>query len=81
MVCTKVCIFALLFGSCLWAYIIGSACTILSTLDVETIEHQHLMDQLNVMMENHNMADELRSELRTYFIQALRATLGLVESH
>ena len=80
MVCTKVCIFALLFGSCLWAYIIGSACTILSTLDVETIEHQHLMDQLNVMMENHNMADELRSELRTYFIQALRTTLGLVES-
>ena len=27
------------------------------------------MDQLNIMMENHNMADELRSELRTFFIQ------------
>ena len=39
----QVAIFALLFGSCLWAYIIGSACSILSTLDVETIEHQQVL--------------------------------------
>ena len=59
----------LLFGSCLWAYIIGSACSILSTLDVDTIEHQQLMDQLNNMMTRGHLPDGLRAELRRFFIQ------------
>ena len=36
------CTFFLLIGSCTWAYIIGSACGIVSNLDVDTIEHQQV---------------------------------------
>jgi hypothetical protein len=32
------------------------------------------MDQLNVMMANHNMAKDLRAELRCFFIQARAAS-------
>ena len=34
--------FALLSGGILWAYIIGSACGIISTLDVATVSYTHL---------------------------------------
>ena len=34
------CTVLLLIGSCLWAYIIGNVCGIVSTLDVETSRHQ-----------------------------------------
>jgi len=46
---------AALAGACLWAYIVGSACSVLSTLDIETIEHHQLMDQLNLFMTAHNV--------------------------
>ena len=39
------CTLLLLWGSCLWAYIIGNACGIVSTLDVDTIAHRQRMDQ------------------------------------
>ena len=37
--------FALLWGGIMWAYIIGNACGIISTLDVDTIVYRQRMDQ------------------------------------
>ena len=63
-----------LLGSSLWAYIIGNACGIVSTLDVGTIKHRQRMDQLNYFMADQNMPDSLRVTLRGYF-QAMRTML------
>ena len=57
----------LLLGSCLWAYIIGNVCGIVSTLDVEESEHQHTMDQLNAFMSDRRVPVPLKRELRLYF--------------
>ena len=48
----RMCTLLLLWGSCLWAYIIGNACGIVSTLDVDTMQHHQRMDQLNFMMRD-----------------------------
>lgn len=59
----------LLLGSCLWAYIIGSFCSLISALEVETMEHQQLMDQLTELINEHQLDDELKVNLRAYFMQ------------
>ena len=69
-----------LFGAIIWAYIIGSFCSLLSTLDVETIEHQQLMDGLNNLVCAHQLEPELRSELRRYFIQRKKLNRATKES-
>ena len=66
--------FALLSGGILWAYIIGSACGIISTLDVAMIEHRQRMDQLNYMMADQRIPAPMRQRLRAYF-QAMRTML------
>ena len=52
----QVVVVATLVGSCLWAYFIGSVCSILSTLDIDKIEHQQRMDQLNEFMRKHDVS-------------------------
>ncbi|GMH60073.1 hypothetical protein TrLO_g2224, partial [Triparma laevis f. longispina] len=59
----------LLIGSCLWAYIIGSACGIISNLDVDTIEHQQTMDSLNAFMREQDFDKNLRVSVRSFFNQ------------
>ena len=63
------CTFFLLIGSCTWAYIIGSACGIVSNLDVDTIEHQQTMDSLNSFMALQNFSKPLRIKVRAFFNQ------------
>ncbi|GMH94318.1 hypothetical protein TrST_g2683 [Triparma strigata] len=63
------CTMFLLMGSCLWAYIIGSACGIVSNLDVDTIEHQQTMDSLNSFMSVQNFDQVLRIKVRAFFNQ------------
>ena len=61
------CTFLLLMGAFLWAYIIGNACGIVSTLDVDNIEHRQRMDQLNIFMEDQGFPMDLRVKLRQFF--------------
>lgn len=63
------CTLFLLMGSCLWAYIIGSACGIVSNLDVDTIEHQQTMDQLNSFMSIQGFEQTLKIKVRAFFNQ------------
>ena len=61
------CTFLLLMGAFLWAYIIGNACGIVSTLDVDNIEHRQRMDQLNIFMDDQGFPLELKLKLRRFF--------------
>mmetsp|Transcript_19855 Transcript_19855/g.41446 ORF Transcript_19855/g.41446 Transcript_19855/m.41446 type:complete len:805 (+) Transcript_19855:127-2541(+) len=63
------CTICLLIGSCTWAYIIGSACGIVSNLDIDTIEHQQTMDALNGFMAVQNFSKPLRIKVRAFFNQ------------
>lgn len=61
------CTFLIMFGSIVWAYIIGNACGIVNTIDVATLQHRHTMDQLNRFMEDQGLPQSQRLRLRAYF--------------
>ena len=64
----------MLCGSCVWAYVIGSGCGILATLNPALLEYRQQMDELNVFVREHEMPTEIRVRLRGYF----RNTLPLI---
>ena len=65
----QVCTICLLIGSFMWAYIIGSACSILTSISMEKAEHQQTMDHLNNFLKAKNMPLDFRIELRQFFTQ------------
>ena len=60
----------LLTGAFTWAWIIGSACAVLSHLEEHKAREQQLMDELNLFMQERRFPVEMRRRLRTYFIYA-----------
>mmetsp|Transcript_16084 Transcript_16084/g.29351 ORF Transcript_16084/g.29351 Transcript_16084/m.29351 type:complete len:952 (-) Transcript_16084:3-2858(-) len=56
----------ILLGSGFWAYIIGNVCGIMSTLDVEGIEHNQIMDALNMFVADRGFDHKLCRRLRAY---------------
>lgn len=53
-----------------WAYVIGSVCTIVSTLQPHEIFFKRTMDDLNWVMADREMPAELCTTLRAYFHEA-----------
>ena len=66
----------MLCGSSVWAYVIGSCCGILATLNPALIEFRQTMDELNVFVKDHDMPQELSVRLRQYF----RNTMYLIRT-
>ena len=66
----------MLIGSAVWAYIIGSACGIIATLDPARIEFRQTLDEINFFVADQSLSDELAVKLRAYF----RNTIHLVRS-
>lgn len=66
--------FMMVVGSSVWAYVIGSACGIVATLDPARIEYRQTMDQLNHFCSTHCLPHELTVRLRSYF----RSTMHFV---
>lgn len=64
----------LVIGSTLWAYIIGSACGIIATLDPARLEFRQTLDELNYFVHDMNVPADLTVKLRQYF----RNTMYLV---
>lgn len=64
----------MLCGSCVWAYVIGSCCGILATLNPALLEYRQQLDELNVFLREHEMPQDIRVRLRRYF----RNTLPLI---
>lgn len=65
--------FMMLFGSSLWAYIIGSVCGIVATLNPAGEEHRRLVGQLNHYVRDRKCSPELAARLRLYFNETSRA--------
>jgi hypothetical protein len=64
-------VFALCFmslGAILYAYIVGSFCAVITSLDPAGNDFRATMDTLNDMMESHSLTPELRRTLREYFV-------------
>jgi hypothetical protein len=61
----------LIFGSSVWAYVIGSCCGIIATIDPALLEHRTMMDELNFFARDQVMPDQLTIRLRGYFRQTL----------
>ena len=66
----------LLIGSSVWAYVIGSACGVIATLDPALIEYRQTMDELNYFVRDQSMPAELTVKLRGYF----RNTMHVIRS-
>ena len=66
----------LLTGSSVWAYVIGSACGIIATLDPSRIEFRQTLDELNYFCREQCLPEELAVKLRSYF----RNTMHLIRS-
>ena len=59
----------MLFGSFVWAYVIASFCTILSTLNPHRAEFRNMMDNLNLFMSEHSFDKMHAVRLREFFRQ------------
>jgi len=66
------CVFFMLIGGCIWAYIIGSACGVVASLDKHGIAFRNTMDQINYMIRDTGLCEETRIRLRTFFDQTQR---------
>jgi len=53
-----------------WAYVIGGICGVVATMQPHEIAFKQNMDDLNEMMDEHDMPHEMRKELRAYFHQS-----------
>jgi len=59
----------MLFGSMVWAWVIGSLCGILATLNPHATDFQNTMDELNHFMRERNFPEPHRMRLREFFRQ------------
>ena len=58
---------SMILGSGIFAYIVGSMCTLVQRLDAHTFAFQRKIDDLNEYMAHREMPQELRRRLRKYF--------------
>ena len=59
----------MLIGSMVWAWVIGSLCGILATLNPHATAFQNMMDALNYFMKTNNFESSHRVRLRDFFRQ------------
>ena len=62
-------LFMMLFGSMVWAWVIGSLCGILATMNPQATAFQNTMDELEYFMRERNFAQQHRVRLRDFFRQ------------
>lgn len=60
-------ILAMIFGTSVFAYVVGSVCGIVANLDKKSTEFYELMDQLSQFGKENKIAPELLSRLKAYF--------------
>lgn len=60
-------IIMMLLGAGMWAYIVGNATSIITSLDKPSIIYHETMDDLNSLMNSRNFPPSMRVRLREYF--------------
>lgn len=68
------CVFGMLSGGILWAYIIGSVCGVVSNMDPHETAFRQVYDNLNFMMEDQKITQKLRLRIREYFRECQHMT-------
>lgn len=68
-------IVAMLCGTSVFAYVVGSVCTIVGNMDRKNGEFFELMDSLNAFMADLKLKNELRVKLRQYFHYRRRSAI------
>ena len=64
-------VFALCFmmlGAVLYAYIVGSFCQVITSLDPAASDFRSSMDHLNSLMKSSHCPQEMKVKLRTFFV-------------
>ena len=56
----------MLIGTSVFAYVVGSVCTIVASMDKKNSDHMELMDTLNAMTRELNLETELKVEPGRY---------------
>ena len=60
-------IMAMIFGTSVFAYVVGSVCGIVQNLDKRSTEFYELMDNLSSFATENTISDDLNSRLKAYF--------------
>mmetsp|Transcript_17857 Transcript_17857/g.32387 ORF Transcript_17857/g.32387 Transcript_17857/m.32387 type:complete len:804 (-) Transcript_17857:5-2416(-) len=60
-----------LLGGITWAYIIGSACGVITNMNPPRKHHKEEMDELNQMLKRHHISPDLGDRLRYYMSEAI----------
>ena len=58
-----VCVILMGFGSIFWAFTVGQFCSIVSTMDLQSVEFRQRMDELNFMMVDLHIEEGLKRRL------------------
>ena len=58
---------AMLIGTSVFAYVVGSVCTIVASMDKKSSEHHELMDTLNAMARELHIKEDLQMRCRDFF--------------
>merc|ERR1719188_2929712 len=64
----------------IWAYVIGSVCGIVSTLDPHEVSFKRTMDDLNWMMTDVDMPSDMAQRFRKYFVEAKEMNKQRIEN-
>lgn len=60
-------IFSMLIGTSIFAYVVGSVCTIVANMDKKSSAYHEMMDNLGAFMREQHLSDSLRARLKAYF--------------
>ena len=55
-------------GAFIFAYVVGSVCSIATSMSADTTEFRDRMDQFNEYMAEYNFPDDKRDLIRSYII-------------
>jgi len=60
-------VFSMIVGASIYAYIVGSVCGIVASMDSDRTAFYHMMDGLNIFMHEKRLPADLQVRLREYF--------------
>merc|ERR1719428_2004489 len=76
-----VCTVMMISSGLIWAYVIGSVCSVIYSLDPNTRRFQQMMDELNLMMEDRSLPQPMRRRLRNFINESRQVARSNQQQH
>ena len=67
---TIVCVFLMAISAIFWAFMIGSFCSVIGSMNAQESQYRQRMDDLNFMMRDRRFPSELRTRCRLFLINS-----------